>query len=152
VLINNLKKKLFVITFLIESNPLRLTSSESNESQNFSTFSSESSLSSLSQTLVSSSESNLSGLSQTLLSSSGSSLSQSTSATSLTSSNTSVFEGILNTNNLLNLSLEQVEAVMTPTSTSILSNAGTSNMQTLIQVQFTSVDSVTLLNSQSFNE
>ena len=134
VLINNLKKKLFVLTFLIASNPLRLTSSESNVSQNFSTSSSDSSIS------------------QTLVSSSDSSISQSTSATSLTSSNTSLFEGILNNNNLLNLSLEQVEAIMTPTTTSILSNAGTSNMETLILVQFTSEESRTILNSQSYYE
>jgi hypothetical protein len=146
VLINNLKKKLFVLTFLIASNPLRLTSSESNVSQNFSTSSSDSSIS---QTLVSSSDSSIS---QTLVSSSDSSISQSTSATSLTSSNTSLFEGILNNNNLLNLSLEQVEAIMTPTTTSILSNAGTSNMETLILVQFTSEESRTILNSQSYYE
>jgi hypothetical protein len=46
-----------------------------------------------------------------------------------------VFEGIVNTNNLVNLYLEQVDAIMTPTTTSILSNAGTSHMETLIRVQ-----------------
>jgi hypothetical protein len=150
VFINNLNKKFFVFTFLIGSNPLRLTSSESNVSQTFSTSSSDSGLS---QTLVSSSDSGLSetlvsssgsSLSQTLVSSSGSSLSQSTSATSLTSSNTSVYEGILTPNNFLNVSLEQVEAILTPTLTS--------DMETLIRVQFTSMDSRTILNSQSYYE
>jgi hypothetical protein len=181
VLINNFKKKIFVITFLIGSNPLRLTSSESNVSQTLLSSSDSdlaetllnSSDSGLSQTLLSSSGSS-SNLSQTLLSSSGSSsnlsqtfvsssgsssnlsqillnpsgssssLYQSTSATSLTSSNTSVYEGILTPNNWFNLSLEQVEAILTPTLTS--------NMETLIKVEFTSMDSVTMLNSQSYNE
>ena len=160
VLINNLKQKLFVITFLIGSNPLRLTSSESNLSQSTSLSDSDlsetflnSSESGLSQTLLSSSDSGLSytlvsssgsSLSQTLVSSSGSNLSQSTSANSLISSNTSVYEGLVTPNNFLNLSLEQVEAILTPTLNS--------NMETLIRVQFTSVDSVTRLNSQSFCE
>jgi hypothetical protein len=41
---------------------------------------------------------------------------------------------------------------MTPTTTSILSNAGTSHMETLIRVQWSSFESSTFLNSQSFNE
>ena len=182
VLINNLKKKLFVITFLIGSSPLRITSSDSNESQNISSSSSDSSLPSLSETVLNSSGSSLpslsqsvatssdstlsslsqsglsssgSSLSETVLSSSGSSwssLSQSASSWSWTSADISVFEGLLPPNFLLNLSLEQVQAVMTPTASEILSNAGTSNFQSLIQVEFMSVDSRTILNSQSFNE
>jgi hypothetical protein len=131
------------LTSLIASNPIRLTSSESNSSQTLSVTSSESNLS---QTLsVTSSETNLS---QTLsVTSSETNLSQ---TLSVTSSETNLSQDIFDNENLI----ESEISWGTQTENSNLSSTNEEILSSNVDVfdNFTSEDSLTILNTQSFEQ
>jgi hypothetical protein len=119
VITNNSEKKVFGQTLLIASNPLRLTSSESNSSQTLSMTSSESSSS------------------QTL---------------SVASSDTNVCEDIFESKDLINL--ENNEGIMSQTQNSILSNPNEGTIPSNFDILdgTTSLDSLTVLNSQTLEQ
>jgi hypothetical protein len=132
VIRNNSEKDGLVLSSLIASNPISLTSSESNASQTLSVISSESSAS---QTLsVTSSETNVS---QTL---------------SVTSSETNVSQDIFDSDNLINSEVSEgmMSHTQNPSFSSI--NEGIIPSNGDIFDHTTSFDSLTILNSQSFEE
>lgn len=118
------------LTSLMASNPIRLTSSESSTSQTLSMTSSGSG-SNVSQTF-----------SETSL----------TSSTSVISSDTNLSQDIFDNENLN--SFEINEGMLTHTENSLLSNTNEGTIPSNVDIfdNTTSLDSVTILNSQSFEE
>jgi hypothetical protein len=132
VITNYTEKDVLDPTFLISSNIFWIKSLEASSSQNLSMTSSESSVSqSLSMT---SSETNVS---QSL---------------SVTSSETNVSQDIFDSKNLIDLEIN--EGIMTQTQNSILSNTneGTITSNANILDHMTSLDSITILNSQTLEQ
>jgi hypothetical protein len=132
VITNYTEKDVLDPTFLISSNIFWIKSLEASSSQNLSMTSSESSVSqSLSMT---SSETNVS---QSL---------------SVTSSETNVSQDIFDSKNLIDLEIN--EGIMTQTQNSILSNTNEGTIPSNVNIldHMTSLDSITILNSQTLEQ
>jgi hypothetical protein len=143
VITNNSEKNGLTLTSIIASNPIRLTSSDSNVSETLSVTSSNSSAS---ETLsVTSSDSSAS---QTLsVTSSDTYVSE---TLSVTSSDTYVSQDIFDNE----IDLEIGEGMMTHTQNSYLSGIHEGILPSNVDVfdNTTSIDSITILNSQSFEQ